>query len=88
MPRTPALERTSSLRLLGVGLILVGLFFGWVTWAFFTKAFTDYDDVTLTASTAGLSLPERADVKLRGMIVGIVRDAEIKGDKVHLTLGM
>ncbi len=88
MPRTARLERPSSLRLLGVGLLLVCLFFGWLTWAFFSKAFTEYDDVTLTASKSGLSLPERADVKLRGMIVGVVREAKIEGDKVHLTLGM
>ena len=88
MPRTPTLERPSSLRLLGVGLIVVCLFFGWLTWAFFSKAFTEYDNVTLTTAKSGLALPERADVKLRGMIVGVVRDAEIDGDKVKLTLGM
>ena len=88
MPRTPTLERPSSLRLLGVGLIVVCLFFGWLTWAFFSKAFTEYDDVTLTAAESGLSLPERADVKLRGMIVGIVREAKIEDGKVRLTLGM
>ena len=71
-----------------MGLILVCLFFGWLTWAFFSKAFTEYDDVTLTSSKSGLSLPERADVKLRGMIVGVVRDDEIEDGKVHLTLGM
>ena len=88
MPRTRTLERPSSLRLLGVGLILVALFFGWLTWAFFSKAFVEYDDVTLTSTKSGLSLPERADVKLRGMIVGIVRDTKIEDGKVHLTLGM
>ena len=88
MPRTRTLERPSSLRLLGVGLILVALFFGWLTWAFFSKAFTAYDDVTLTSSKSGLSLPERADVKLRGMIVGVVRETKIENGKVHLTLGM
>jgi len=71
-----------------VGLILVGLFFGWVTWVFFTKAFTKYDDVKMVAATSGLSLPERADVKLRGMIVGVVRDTKIENGKVVLTLGM
>ena len=82
------LERPSSLRLLGVGLILVALFFGWLTWAFFSKAFTEYDDVTLTSSKSGLSLPDRADVKLRGMIVGVVRETKIENGKVHLTLGL
>ncbi len=88
MPHTPLLERPSSLRLLGFGLILVCIFFGWVTWVFFTKAFTDYDDVTLTSSKSGLSLPERADVKLRGMIVGVVRETTVDDGKVKLTLGM
>jgi virulence factor Mce-like protein len=88
LPQTRLLERPSSLRLLGFGLIVVCLFFGWVTWVFFTKAFTDYDDVTLVSSKSGLSLPERADVKLRGMIVGVVRETKIQDGKVHLTLGM
>jgi len=88
VPRTPTLEHPSSLRLLGVGLIVVCLFFGWLTWAFFSKAFTEYDDVTLTAAESGLSLPERADVKLRGMIVGVVRETKIEDGKVRLTLGM
>jgi phospholipid/cholesterol/gamma-HCH transport system substrate-binding protein len=82
------LERPSSLRLLGVGLILVCLFFGWLTWVFFTKAFTDYDDVKLTTAKSGLALPERADVKLRGMIVGIVRETKVENGKVVMTLGM
>jgi phospholipid/cholesterol/gamma-HCH transport system substrate-binding protein len=88
LPRTRTLERPSSLRLLGVGLILVVLFFGWLTWAFFSKAFTPYDDVKLTSSKSGLALPERADVKLRGMIVGVVRETKIEDGKVTLTLGM
>jgi len=85
---TRPLERPSSLRLLGVGLILVCLFFGWLTWVFFTKAFTEYDDVTLKSAKSGLALPERADVKLRGMIVGIVRETKVENGKVELTLGM
>jgi len=85
---TRTLERPSSLRLLGVGLLLVCLFFGWLTWVFFTKAFTDYDDVKLTTEKSGLALPERADVKLRGMIVGIVRETKVENGKVVMTLGM
>jgi virulence factor Mce-like protein len=81
-------ERRSSLRLLGTGLILVCLFFGWLTWAFFSKAFVEYDDVKLTTAKSGLALPERADVKLRGMIVGVVRDVRVEDDQVVMTLGM
>ncbi|HUS23052.1 MAG TPA: MCE family protein [Aeromicrobium sp.] len=88
MAHVRTIERPSSLRLLGVGLILVCLFFGWLTWVFFTKAFTDYDDVKLTTAKSGLALPERADVKLRGMIVGIVRETKVENGKVVMTLGM
>jgi virulence factor Mce-like protein len=85
---TPTLQRPGALRFLGIGLIVVCLFFGWLTWAFFTKAFTKYDEVTLTTAKSGLSLPERADVKLRGMIVGVVLHTKLENDKVVLTLGM
>jgi phospholipid/cholesterol/gamma-HCH transport system substrate-binding protein len=69
-------------------LVAVLIFFLWLTWAFFNKSFVNYDDVTLTGAKAGLSLPENADVKLRGMIVGEVREVQAEGDEVKLTLGM
>ncbi len=84
----PLAERPTFLRLFGTGLILVCLFFGWLTWAFFSKSFTEYDDVRLTGAKSGLALPERADVKLRGMIVGVVRDVTVEDDRVVMTLGM
>lgn len=64
------------------------LFFLWVTYAFFTKAFVDYDDVILKTDTTGVNLPQNADVKLRGMIVGEVRTVRPDGDGVELVLGM
>jgi len=69
-------------------LVAVMVFLVWLTWAFFNKSFTNYDNVTLTGVKAGLSLPENADIKLRGMIVGEVRKVEVKGDDVNFTLGM
>ena len=69
-------------------LIAAMVFFVWLTWAFFTKAFVNYDNVTLTGVKAGLSLPENADIKLRGMIVGEVRAVEVEGGDVSMTLGM
>jgi phospholipid/cholesterol/gamma-HCH transport system substrate-binding protein len=60
----------------------------WLSWAFFSKAFVDYDTVTLTGPRSGLALPERADVKLRGMIVGVVRNVRVENDRVVMTLGM
>jgi phospholipid/cholesterol/gamma-HCH transport system substrate-binding protein len=88
MARTPVLERAGSLKILGAAFVALVIFFLWVTYAFFTKAFVDYDDVTLTTDTTGVNLPRNADVKLRGMIVGEVRRVEPDGDGVKLTLGM
>jgi virulence factor Mce-like protein len=82
------LERAGSLKILGVVFLTLALFFLWITYAFFTKVFVDYDDVTLTTDTTGVNLPQNADVKLRGMIVGEVREVEPDGDGVKLLLGM
>jgi phospholipid/cholesterol/gamma-HCH transport system substrate-binding protein len=88
MARTPILERGLSLKLLGAAFLAMAIFFLWITYAFFTKAFVDYDNVTLTTDTTGVNLPRNADVKLRGMIVGEVREVEPDGDGVKLLLGM
>jgi virulence factor Mce-like protein len=69
-------------------LIALLVFFVWLTWAFFSKSFVNYDNVTLTGVKAGLNLPENADIKLRGMIVGEVREVKVVGDEVNFTLGM
>jgi len=86
--RIPLAERSGSKRALGVMLVAVMVFLVWLTWAFFNKSFVNYDNVTLTGVKAGLSLPENADIKLRGMIVGEVRGVEVKGDEVNFDLGM
>jgi len=88
MARTPVLERSGSLKILGAAFVAMLLFFIWLTNAFFSKAFVDSVPVTLTTSTTGLNLPQNADVKLRGMIVGEVRKAEPYRDGVKLTLAM
>jgi phospholipid/cholesterol/gamma-HCH transport system substrate-binding protein len=84
----PRTERPAFLRALGVGLTVTCLFFVWLTWAFFSKTFTEYDDVKLTGAKSGLSVPKRADVKLRGMNVGVVREVHVADDRVVMTLGM
>ena len=88
MARTPVLERGGSLKILGAAFIALVLFFLWITYAFFSKTFVDYDNVTLKTETTGVNLPQNADVKLRGMIVGEVRKVEPDGDGVKLVLGM
>ena len=88
MSKTPVLERRSSLRTLGLGLVVLLLFFLWLTWAFFNKTFTEYADVKLVTEQSGLALNETGDVKLRGMIVGTIRDIRAESDKIVVTLGM
>ena len=88
MARTPFAERTSSLRVLGILFIAILLFFVWVTYAFFNKTFVKSDDVTLLTTKTGSSLPKDADVKLRGMIVGSVKDFEPTDDGVKITLAI
>jgi phospholipid/cholesterol/gamma-HCH transport system substrate-binding protein len=90
--REPSAEGSTGERVfhhaLGAGLLAVLLFFVWLTWAFFSHTFTTYDDVKLTTTKSGLALPKRADVKLRGMIVGIVREVHVENGRVVMTLGM
>ncbi|TNM36708.1 MCE family protein [Nocardioides albidus] len=66
-------------------MLLLGV---WLTYATFTKKFTDYDEVTLNTSTIGLQLPTRADVKVRGVIVGEVLEARSGPEGAVLTLGI
>jgi phospholipid/cholesterol/gamma-HCH transport system substrate-binding protein len=70
-----------------LAMLVAGVY---LTFAIFTKKFTDYDEVTLQTSTIGLQLPERADVKIRGVIVGEVLGFEANGagDGADVTLGI
>lgn len=73
---------------LGVAFLALLLLGVWLTYAVFSKKFTDYQEVTLRTSSVGLQLPERADVKIRGVIVGEVLAAEAAEDGAELTLGI
>ncbi len=75
-------------RVYGIGFLALLVLFVWFTYAVFSKKFTDYDEVTLKTSKIGLSLPSRADVKIRGVIVGEVLAANTTGDGAELTLGL
>ena len=61
---------------------------GYLTYATFTKKFTEYDRVKVETSTIGLQLPARADVKIRGVNVGEVLDMSATSDGAELTLGL
>lgn len=75
-------------RVYGVVFLLLCLLFVWLTYAVFTKQFSSYDEVTLDSSKIGLSLPTRADIKIRGVIVGEVLDTTTNGEGAKLTLGL
>jgi phospholipid/cholesterol/gamma-HCH transport system substrate-binding protein len=75
-------------RVLGVAFLALLLLGTWFTYAVFNKTFTQYDEVTLRASKAGLQLPDRADVKVRGVIVGEVIGQQTTADGVDLRLGL
>ncbi|NHA00704.1 MCE family protein [Nocardioides sp. W3-2-3] len=75
-----------ALGVIFVCLLLLGV---WLTYATFSKKFVSYDKVTLTTSTVGLQSPTRADVKIRGVIVGEVLEARSgEGKSAVLTLGI
>jgi phospholipid/cholesterol/gamma-HCH transport system substrate-binding protein len=66
-------------------LLLAGV---WLTYGIFSKKFVAYDEVTLQTSTLGLQLPERADVKIRGVIVGEVLGFDTDKEGAKVTLGL
>jgi len=75
-------------KVLGIAFICLLVGGVWFTHAIFTKKFVDYDEVTLQTSRIGLQLPERADVKVRGVIVGEVLDFRATDDGAEITLGL
>jgi phospholipid/cholesterol/gamma-HCH transport system substrate-binding protein len=75
-------------RLSGVLFLAVLASLVWLTVLIYNKAFTDVVTVTLQADRAGNQLSAPTDVKLRGLIVGEVRDitATPEGAEIELAL--
>jgi len=73
-----------------IGLLFLGIMVGsvWFTYGVFTKKFTDYDEITLQTSNIGLQMPARADVKIRGVIVGEVLEFKATAEGAELNLGI
>jgi len=76
-------RRISGVAFLAVISLLVGL-----TVALYQKTFTSVVKVTLQADRAGNQLSEQADVKVRGIVVGVVRGvhADAGGATIDLAL--
>ena len=77
-----------KLKALGLAFLCLLLAGVWLTYGVFTQRFTHFDEVTLDASTIGLQMPERADVKIRGVIVGQVLGFSATGDGATVRLGI
>ncbi len=75
-------------RLLGVLLIVIAIGFVVVTVLQYNKTFSTYTSIYLVTDDAGNALPERADVKARGVLMGNVGETEARGDKVVLRLDL
>lgn len=75
-------------RLLGIVFLVMLVAGVWLTYAIFTKKFTQYDEVTLQTSSIGLQLPKRADIKVRGVIVGEVLDYRPTENGAEVDLGI
>ena len=83
-----SLVAASAHRALGVFFLVLLLAGVWTTYAIFTKKFVDYVPVTLHTSKIGLQLPMLADVKIRGVIIGEVRDVSADADGARLLLAI
>jgi phospholipid/cholesterol/gamma-HCH transport system substrate-binding protein len=79
---------TRQYKLLGVIFLALVVLAVYLTYATFSKKFAEYDEVTVQTSKIGLQLPSRADVKIRGVLVGEVLDMDADADGAELTLGI
>jgi phospholipid/cholesterol/gamma-HCH transport system substrate-binding protein len=75
-------------RLLGLALIVVLLGLIGLSVALYNKSFTSYVNVTLRAGDVGNQLIRQSDVKVRGLIVGSVKNISATSDGAELTLAL
>jgi phospholipid/cholesterol/gamma-HCH transport system substrate-binding protein len=75
-------------RVLGVAFLVLLCLAGGLTYAVFNESFSSFAHVHLIASRTGLQLPHDADVKIRGVIVGEVRGAQVLRNGVRLDLAL
>lgn len=74
-----------TLGVLFIGLLVLGV---WLVSAVFGQKFTTWSTVSLHTDAAGLQLPVRADVKVRGVIVGELLEAKAENGGATLKLGI
>ena len=82
------LAPATRLRLTGVVFLVVLALMLALTVAVYRQVFTPAVRIALEADTVGNQLEPSADVKLRGLIVGQVRDVRADGDKATLDIAL
>ncbi|MDN3357846.1 MCE family protein [Actinomadura sp. DC4] len=75
-------------RLTGLAFLLVLCLLVWLSIAVYQKRFSDAAMVTLRTSSVGNEMHPHADVKLRGRVVGEVRDITADGSGARLRLAL
>ncbi|GAA4329773.1 MCE family protein [Actinomadura luteofluorescens] len=75
-------------RLAGVAFLLVPVLLVWLSIAVYGKRFTGVAWVTLRTASAGSEMRPHADVKLRGVVVGEVREISSDGGAATLRLAI
>ncbi|MGW1952083.1 MCE family protein [Streptomyces sp. NPDC001920] len=80
--------RALRLRLYGVVFIAVLALLLGLSVAVYQQAFTPVVRITLEADSLGNQLDPRADVKLRGLLVGEVREVHADGTKARLDIAL
>ncbi|MEE1927045.1 MCE family protein [Streptomyces sp. TRM 70351] len=75
-------------RLAGVVFLLVPVLLAALSVAVHQQAFTPSDTVVVETTTVGKEMHPRAEVKLRGVVVGQVEQITTDGDGARLTLAM
>jgi phospholipid/cholesterol/gamma-HCH transport system substrate-binding protein len=75
-------------RLTGVAFLLVLCLLVWLSIAVYQKKFTDTVMVTLRTDSVGNEMHPHADVKLRGSVIGEVRDISADGSGARMRLAI
>jgi phospholipid/cholesterol/gamma-HCH transport system substrate-binding protein len=75
-------------RVLGVAFLLLLAIFAGLTYMIFNQSFVSFDKVNLESGEIGLQLPSRADIKIRGEIVGEVLKTTSNGHGADIQLGI
>ena len=88
MARVSTLDRSLVVRGLGVAMVALIAFSVFLTYAMFSKLFSDDIPVSIRSNGVGLQLNPNADVKLRGVIVGRVDEITSEQGQavIHLRL--